>query len=177
MSLFPSDPRTKSVIHYIISHTTPEQLGATKLNKVMWRADVDHYKRYGTTITGQSSYIRMPQGPVPNYARESIDELKSEGKITERRGETPVGARREFVWLEKARAEEFTPAQIEVIQEAIRDICVVSAVKASNDTHDTLWDEIENGAQIPIKAASVSPANLEPDDIAWALKNASLMNE
>ncbi len=53
MNLFKADHKTKTVIHYVISHTEPEKLGAVKLNKVMWRADVEHYRRYGKTITGQ----------------------------------------------------------------------------------------------------------------------------
>ena len=167
--LFTADPKTKAVIHYIISHAAPDRLGATKLNKVMWRADIRHYRQFGSAITGQTSYIRMPQGPVPNFAKESIEELKAEGRILERAVDTAVGNRREFVWIEKASPGLFTREQVEILQESIRMICRKPAVQASEETHDALWQEIENGDQIPIGAASVLIGQLDPSELNWAL--------
>lgn len=173
MNLLPTDPKTKAVVHYIISHTDPARLGAIKLNKVMWRADVSLYRRYGRTVTGQKSYIRMPQGPVPNYVGDAVTELKDDGKIVERAVDTPSGVRREFVWIERAGVEGFAPEEIEALQEAIRFVCSRSARQASDETHDALWSEIENGKQMPIRAASVTPAPLDPSDIEWALSSES----
>ena len=167
--LFPADPGTTRVVHYIVSHTEPGQLGATKLNKVMWKADVLHYRRYGKSITGQMSYVRMPQGPVPNYVKDALDELKSQRKISEREAETPAGTRREFVWLERAPADGFSAQEIETLHDAIDAVCRHSASSASSHTHDALWEELADGEQMPIRAAAVSVGQLEPDDIAWAL--------
>lgn len=171
MSLFPVDPRTRDVVHYVVSHTAASKLGAVKLNKVLWRADVVHYRRHGRTVTGQSSYIRMPQGPVPNHITEVIKELKDQGKITERLAETPVGTRREFVWLERLSPVHFSGTEVEALHEAIDMVCMQAAARASDQTHDALWKEIPDGAQIPIRAAAVSIGELEPDDIAWAIEN------
>lgn len=171
-----ADPRVKAVVHYIITHAAVEQLGAVKLNKVMWRADVEHYKRYGETITGLDSYIRMDRGPVPRDSNWSIQELKNENKILERLSETFVGTRREFLWLEKASAEHFSATQVEILHEAIREICALSATRASDETHDVLWDEIDNLEAMPVRAASVSDGELEPDDFEWALAHRSLMH-
>ncbi|MBM3578327.1 MAG: DUF4065 domain-containing protein [Alphaproteobacteria bacterium] len=170
MTLFPADPRTKNIAHYVISHTRPPELGATKLNKVLWRADIIHYRRYGKTITGQSSYIRMPQGPVPNFINQVLDELKAEGSIVERPVDTRAGVRREFVWLKKPSASVFTSSEIEAIHEAISIVCAGSATEASNNTHDALWLEFADGQQMPIRAAAITVGNLDPEDIQWALE-------
>lgn len=170
------DPRTKAIMHYVIAHADPSRLGATKLNKVLWHADVLHYRKFGTTITGQNSYIRMPQGPVPNFAREAIDALKQEKKILERNVPTFAGERREFHSISEPDKTCINSAQIEIILDAIRIICAKSAGQASSDTHDALWEEISNGDQIPVGAASVRPGTLEPDDIEWALKSIDVTN-
>ncbi len=159
--------RTSIVAHYIISHTEPAQLGAVKLNKIMWRADVLAYRRFGRTITGQTSYIRMPYGPVPNGMAATLRRLAHEGKIVERAADVGVGLRREFVWLERQTAAGFEAEEVEILHQAIDEIAPLSAAAASDETHDVLWDEISNGAQIPIRAASVQPVPLEPEDFEW----------
>jgi hypothetical protein len=35
--------------HYVIARCDPAKLGATKLNKVLWFADVIYYRRHGRT--------------------------------------------------------------------------------------------------------------------------------
>jgi Protein of unknown function (DUF4065) len=143
---------------------------------VMWRADVIHYRRHGTTVTGQKSYIRMPQGPVPNFVHECLSELKAEGKIAEQTVETLSGVRRQFVWLEKRSAVDFAPTEVEVLHEAIDLVCAMTAARASEQTYDCLWDEIENGQQISVRAAAVQVTDLEPTDIEWALSQAANIN-
>ena len=168
--LFSADPKTTQVVLYIISHTQPSLLGATKLNKVMWRADVLHYRRFGKTITGQTSYIRMPQGPIPNFVSHAIAELKAANKILERPTETPVGTRREFVWIERLGATEFSAEEVETLHEAIDIVCMMSAGAASDRIHDALWEEFDDGEQVPVRAAAVTIGQLEPEDITWAME-------
>lgn len=84
------EDKTGKVVHYIVGHTEPSLLGATKLNKVMWHADVLHYRRYGKTITGQMSYVRLQNGPVPNGIYQTLEALKDDGAIVERSAPTPA---------------------------------------------------------------------------------------
>ena len=169
IDLFGADVRTKNVVHYIIAHAAPSELGAVKLNKVMWRADVVHYRRYGKSITGQSSYVRMPQGPVPNFVADCLGELKASGLVAERLVETMRGQRREFVSLKRPSVTSFQATEVEALHEAIDMVCMLSASEASERTHDALWEEFEDGRQMPIRAAAVASGELEPDEIAWAI--------
>ncbi len=114
----------------------------------------------------------MPQGPVPNFVEDALAELVAEGKIVERSGQAFDDARREFVWVEKAPTDEFTAAQIEILLESISTICKKTAALASDETHDALWGELENGKQMPIRAASVKSVPINPSDLEWALSNA-----
>src|ERR1700674_1295888 len=71
---------TKTVAHYVIARSVPEKLGATKLNKSMWIADVLSFLKTGRTISGQTSYKKLQYGPVPNNIVRYITELIEEGK-------------------------------------------------------------------------------------------------
>ncbi len=162
--------KTEKVAHYIIAHTRSSQLGATKLCKVMWHADVLHYRRYGQTISGQRSYVRMDNGPVPNGIYKVLDSLKASKKIFERQIPTSAGNRREFLHVERPEASWFIPEEIETLHEAIDFFVRLSAQEASERTHGPLWDELLNGQQMPIRAAAVIPSNVLPEDIELALE-------
>lgn len=164
-----SQEKTKRVAHYIISHTRPWQLGATKLCKVMWYADVLHYRRHGHSVSGQKSYVRMDNGPVPNGIFQVLESLVEGKKIIERRTATPVGDRKEFLHLERAEAAWFGPEEVETLHEAIDAIVPLSAREASKRTHGPIWEELPNGEQMPIRAASVIPSDVLPEDLEFAM--------
>ena len=177
--MFPDrhDEKIEKIAHYIVSHTEPWQLGVTKLFKIMWHADVLHYRRYGKTISGQKSYIRMDNGPIPNGIYDALDSLKSSGKIAERPAPTPVGYRREFFDLERAEASWFSAEEIETLHEAITFITPLSAAEASRRTHGPIWDDMLNNQQMPIRAAAIIPSDVFPEDIEWALENKEAFND
>lgn len=61
-----------------------KKLGITKLSKLLYYSDFEHYRLYGRTIIGDS-YIRMENGPVPkksyalfnqNFKYSTSDSLK-----------------------------------------------------------------------------------------------------
>ncbi len=170
------EDKTGKVVHYIVGHTEPSLLGATKLNKVMWHADVLHYRRYGKTITGQMSYVRLQNGPVPNGIYQTLEALKDDGAIVERSAPTPAGTRREFFDATRPDPSWFEPEEVETLHEAIRFIVPLSAAQASNRTHGPIWEELSNNQQMSIRAASVIPSELRPDEIEWALENSDAFN-
>lgn len=162
---------TARIAHYIIARTKPDELGSTKLNKVLWFADLMHYRRYGRSMTGANSYKKRQFGPVPNYIRAAIRSLKENQKITERWAPTPTHPRNEFVWLEAPDMDEYTSAEVDILHEAIDWICKEHSAKSISDlTHDALWDETEIGQDISIGAASVIPGEVTEDDMNWAIQ-------
>jgi len=140
---------------------------------VMWSADVAFYREFGRTITGQDSYVRMPYGPVPNGLVEAICELETERKVAVNSVPTLAGDRTEYAPLERLGAAGFSADEIEAIHGAIDYICPMSAKEASDETHTPLWRSIENGMQIPVRAAAVIPGELTPEDIEWTLEAAA----
>lgn len=162
-----SRERTKQVIHYIIEHTSPD-LGATRLCKVMWRADLHHYRRHGETISGQDSYVRMPRGPVPNGFHDALRSLEKREAIRKKPVTVFNFTRHEFHVLKQSNKKWFSESAQKALQEAIDAITPLRSQEASEDTHDSLWEELEDGQQMPIAAAAIVPAKVLPEEIRWA---------
>jgi hypothetical protein len=165
-----ADPnRLADVAHYIIAHCPPDKLGATKLNKVLWYADVVFYRMTGRTITGADTYEKRQYGPVPAGINAVLRNLETAGAIVERRTPTPAGPRREFVWITPPPVDKFTAEEVETLRDIMSAICDGhSAASISELTHDTLWDETEIGQPMSIKAGSIIPGEITPDAIKWA---------
>lgn len=163
--------RTEAVAHYIIARADPNKLGAVKLNKVMWFADLEAYRRFGKTVTGQVSYEKRQHGPVPNKIVKSIRRLEQSDKIATRDVPTFGGTRREYIWLKKPDVSLFTADEVDILNEAITWVCENHTAKSISElSHDTLWEQAELGEQIPVGAATVIPDEIAGADIAWALK-------
>jgi hypothetical protein len=161
--------RLSSVTHYIIARCDPAKLGATKLNKVLWFADVIYYRRHGRTITGADNYMKQQFGPVQRNLLGVLEELKREHKIAERPGETPVGFRREYVWLKEPDLTPFKADEIDLLNEVMDWICDGESAKSISDkSHDVLWDETEIGAAMLVAAGAVVPAEITADAMEWA---------
>lgn len=171
MSLVEQD-RTEPVAHYVIARADPNKLGAVKLNKVMWFADLEAYRRFGKTITGQCSYEKRQHGPVPNNIVRAIRHLEQNELIATRTVPTFGGMeRREHVWLKNPDVSVFSPHEVDILNEAINWVCDQHTAKSISElSHDTLWEQAEIGEQIPVGAATVVPDDLDGDDIAWALQ-------
>lgn len=57
-----------------------QNLGRTKLYKLLYFLDFDHYEKYGESVTGES-YQNKELGPVPVNAEDLIDRMKEDGLI------------------------------------------------------------------------------------------------
>jgi hypothetical protein len=166
-----SASKMADAVHYVVARTRPDRLGATKLNKVLWFADLNAYRRLGRTITGEVSYRKLQHGPVPNQIGDVIDRLRTEGRIQLRYADTPAGTRKEYVWLQPPDVSSFTPAEVDILNEAMDWVCNRhTAASISALTHDDLWAEVDLGAQIPIGAAAVIEGDPGEDDMAWAVE-------
>jgi Protein of unknown function (DUF4065) len=163
------DARLSEVAHYVIAHCTPDKLGATKLNKVLWYSDVIFYRLHGRTITGEEAYEKRQFGPVPKNINVILRSLGVACKIKERANPTPASLRREFVWLEAPAIENFSAEEIEILRNVMDQVCDGhSAASISDLSHDALWDETEIGQDMSVKAAAVFPGEITPDAIRWA---------
>jgi hypothetical protein len=137
----------------------------------MWVADLRAYRELGATITGQLSYRKLQNGPVPNGIVANLDALIAEKKIVRRDVDTPVGTRHEYLWLTEPNVTVFSAREIDILNRAIDWVCEAhTAASISSLTHDALWEETVMGGQISVAAASIETKSASPRQLEWARK-------
>ncbi len=70
----------KNAILYFVRYCNTKDLGATKLNKLMYYLDFLHHRDFKVSVTGDY-YINNKYGPVPNSIKPIISSLKRSGKL------------------------------------------------------------------------------------------------
>jgi hypothetical protein len=161
--------RLAALAHYVIWKCDPADLGATKLNKILWFADLEHYRRTGRSITGASAYTKLPHGPVPKGITHALGALEDEHKIAQS-GETHYGyPKTMFLALARPDLSPFAADEIAIVDMVAELICHDhTAASISQLSHDALWEETEVGADMAIGAGAVVAGDATADDIAWA---------
>jgi Protein of unknown function (DUF4065) len=161
--------RLPELLHYVIWRCDPAELGATKLNKICWYADLDAYRRSGSTITGATSYIRLQHGPTPRNVHRCIDRLKYDGQIAVSQHNYHGRPKTMYMSQVMPNINAFSAEEISIIDSVAEIICAKhTASSISQLSHDVLWEEVALGAEIPISAAAIIPGEITADDVAWA---------
>jgi hypothetical protein len=163
--------RVAATAHYVIARTDPSMLGVTKLNKILWYSDLEHYRRRGKSITGLRHYTRMPQGPMSKDIGRAVQVLKNNRAIVERSTKVVDYTRRELLWLKQPDLSGFTAEQIDLMNQMIAWISPLSADEVSRITHgDPLWKELIDNENMAIGPASIVAGPPSPKQLEWALK-------
>lgn len=164
----------EAIVHFVIARSFAENLGATKLNKVLWLADQISWRETGETITGLRTYKRMPFGPVPPNIDDCLASLKSKAVIEEFAKHTPVGILRDFRTNIEPKLEKFTAKEVDTISRALAFILPMAATEVSELTHDAYWDELENGDDMFVDAAALwVGGHVDDKSLDWAAREIS----
>lgn len=123
-------------------------LGITKLNKLLYYSDFEHYRLYGRPILGDK-YLRMEHGPVPqtsystfnaNFREELDDSLKN---VIELRHETLISFERKAIYpKQEPDLSVFSKSEIDVMEDAAKEWNEATAKEMSERTHlESPWKE------------------------------------
>lgn len=160
----------KELVQYICWRCDdPTDLGSTKLNKVLWRADTQAYYWHEQPITGVA-YVKRQFGPVPRAILPVLDELQTEGAIAIREVDHFGNAKREFFALRIPALRAFTASEISLVDQAIEYVCKKHTARSiSKETHDDIWDLASIGEEIPYETIFAAQlGEVTEDDITWA---------
>jgi|SRR5688572_25966370 len=72
--------KLEHVILFFLERINNVQLGATKLMKLLYYVDFDHYEQYGKPVTN-AKYRKLPHGPVPDEAEKVIKNMITTGAV------------------------------------------------------------------------------------------------
>ena len=164
------DPKFKKLVHYICNRCTdsPVQLGATKLNKILWISDLFAYIDMGQPIT-EERYIKKQYGPVAETMRSTLENLQQEQSLLIRNGTFPTPTL--YFSMKEPDISDFTSNQISLVDRVIGWVVNEhSAVSISEFTHKHYaWNIASIGEHIPHHAVfASSSAEIDEHDISWA---------
>jgi hypothetical protein len=162
--------KLKALVHYVCSKCPDRNLlGATKLNKILWYADAISLQTRGISIT-KETYVKRQFGPVPKHVLQVIAKLEDEGAIAVKNTPFHNYEKREFVSLKKPNISMFTPDEISLIDDVIREICFNhTASSISLASHDRIWGLANIGDELPLETVFGSELDeITEADVKWA---------
>lgn len=166
----------KALVHYVCWKTSEDRvLGAIKLNKTLFFADLWTYAERGTPLTGES-YQKREHGPVSRTLLRTLDELAEEGAVFVRRASPPHHGRLDVIARTKPEIDAcFTADEISLIDDAIHYACYEHKThEISEESHDIIWQLAEIGEEIPYHAMLASElGEVTPEHLEWAKQVAS----
>lgn len=162
--------KLKTLVHYVCSKCPDTTLlGATKLNKILWYADAISLETRGVSLT-RETYVKRQFGPVPKHVLQVIEMLRKEGAIAVKSTPFHNYEKREFVSLTQPNISMFTPEEISLIDDVIREICFNHTARSiSLASHDRIWELAEIGDELPLETVFASELDeVTETDVNWA---------
>lgn len=159
----------KALVHFMVEEckTEPAKLGATRLNKALWFADVVSFKLNGVSITGDK-YVKRQNGPVPLHILETLRQLEREGKIKIREPEQQFDVRK-FFSLDAPNTDALSENEKALAQSVLEAVCSHSATAISEMSHDVIWHVARIGEEIPLYATLAAvEGEITDESLAWA---------
>lgn len=160
--------RLEQITHYVIARMPADRLGAVKLAKIMWLADIISQRQRRKTITGIQQYRRLPQGPVPTQVRAVLNDLVLNQSILERDVDYYGKSKKELISLREPDLSSLSAEDVDILNRSMQVIEPLSASEVSKASHDIYWEEVPPNGMMSVDAASVSPNLIEEDDLDWA---------
>jgi hypothetical protein len=160
----------KALVHYVCWKVDdPRQLGATKLNKILWFSDILTYLNFNAPVTG-ARYVKRQFGPVAVALLPVIEELKDRGKLAVRDAEYFGKPKMEYFALQAPDVSRFSPEEISLVDSVIHSVCEEhTAASISKLTHNDAWEMADIGEDLPFFTVfSARSGEIDENDIAWA---------
>ncbi len=148
----------KTLVHHVcwLCRDDPSKLGAVKLNKVLWFAEVVSFAKGSGQITG-ARFVKQKFGPVPKAIVTVLSELSNEGALRIEEVEYYGHKKRQYVCQVEPDISGFSDEETKLIEEVTSAVTNNhTATSISDLTHDAIWKIAEIGEDIPLHAVLAS---------------------
>ena len=160
----------KRLVHYVCFRRSnaPETLGAVKLNKILWLADLSAFYDFGHPIT-DARYIKRKFGPVPAPIMPVLHELEAEGVLTVSESVHYGKQKKEYLVHVPTSGDFLPPEELNIVDETINHVCDDHTAKSVSDaSHDHIWMAAEDGEEIPHFTVFAKQGRITDSERAWA---------
>jgi hypothetical protein len=159
-----------ALLLYICATADPHRLGAVKLNKVLYFADMIWYALTGMPITG-AGYRKRPNGPTTDNVLPALRELQRSGAIEIEEIDYYGYRKKVYRATEAPDKSHFADEEISLIDDVIQFVCYNNTAKTISEfSHNRAWEMAEFGAEIPYHTAfALFPSEVSEETIEWAV--------
>lgn len=136
-------------ILYFITECGNRHLGKTKLMKLLYYLDFDHFEQHGKPVTGDA-YHKFQYGPLPSEASRMIRIMEAEGLVEQRPSRVINYTQSRLIPLREANLNVFSEIEITTLKavcEEWRDVSRQDIVEATHSEEP--WIAVDDGDEIP----------------------------
>lgn len=145
--------KLKEAILYACARCDAEDIGAVKLHKVLYFADMIRYAESGKPITG-SVYVKRPHGPTNKHLLSILREMEAEGEIQISEADYHGYMKKEYRPLRQPRIDALSPAEQQVLDDVVDFVCLHHTARTISDySHNRAWEMAQYGEEIPYRRA------------------------
>lgn len=158
--------KLKELILYVAEQSKDDPtFGAVKLNKILYWADFEAYRRSGKPITG-ATYQHLREGPAPRELLPVREELIEEGAIVLEDRPYYGRVRQVVRTLRVPNLVDFTPEELEIVDAVVAMLGGMNARDVSDLSHQEWgWRLTDEGETIDYRSAWFSPEPLTQEQI------------
>jgi uncharacterized phage-associated protein len=141
--------KLEQTILFFLRHANTVHLGKTKLMKLLYFADFDHFEQYDESITG-ARYRKLDHGPVPDDAWKTIEEMETSGRITRQDIVSGGYIQHRFEPTEDVDISVFSPTELDVLYQVARQWMFHTTKQIETATHgEAPWIAVKHNEIIP----------------------------
>jgi uncharacterized phage-associated protein len=164
-----SADKMQQVILFFLERINNVHLGRTKLMKLLYYVDFDHYEMHGKSVTG-ATYRKLPHGPVPQQAKELIRDMAGKGLVLEMKAKRSVFAQHRLITQAKFNPAMFSGDEMQTLDRVAKEWenCTGAQIEAASHA-EAPWSATKDGKVIDYELAHYRhPMGAEPLDQALA---------
>ncbi len=137
-------------------------LGRTKLMKLLYYVDFDHYEAYDKSVTS-ATYKKLPHGPVPAEAEKIINEMVKKQEVREFKTHLAGYRQKRLATLTaKFDPSKFGGGELEVMEKVAKDWENNSASEIEAASHkEAPWKATKDNGVIDYELANYRKASEE----------------
>jgi hypothetical protein len=173
-----NEAKLKELIVYVATLSERDDtFGATKLNKVLFRADFTAYAQWGKPVTGVE-YFALENGPAPRPMKKLLRLMEDEGAIAIREKDYFGHEQHRVIPLRSPDLSGFSKEEMNLLFLLIQHYWGRSGTSLSNESHEFLgWSLAKLEETIPYPVALVGDREPTLDEMRRGLELESLATE
>ncbi len=149
-----SEQKLQQVILYFLERINNVHLGRTKLMKLLYFVDFNHYEAHGQSVTG-ATYRKLPHGPYPDKIEKLIAKMEASGLVQSVKVDHKGYAQHRLITLNgKFDPARFSGTELQALERVAADWADATAAQIEAATHrEAPWAGTRDGKTIDYEMA------------------------